>query len=260
MRLPELVQSYVEYCRYIKGAEKSGTLDLSKISWVYPTTFVPLAGYIEKNENRIAVIPPEKTEVKRYLDVLKGIHPNMKKGKSCVPIIQLKTKKDDVDELLKGFEENEHYCGGKNCFNYLVNELIANIYEHSKFTNAYVAAQRYDSKKFTEICFYDNGITIPGSYENKGMRFKDSEAIIQALNGLSSKDEQDRGHGLSSSTNIILKEFGGDIFIVSRKSGVFLSKNLTMGYNLEGINVIQGTMLGIRIPLTTKAVDIYGYV
>ena len=42
----------------------------------------------------------------------------------------------------------------------------------------------------SDYCFMDNGISIPGSFKKSNIPFKnDCDAIIQAVNGMSTKKE-----------------------------------------------------------------------
>ena len=69
---------------------------------------------------------------------------------------------------------------------YIFYELTSNIYDHSKFDNGTVTAGIFPG--YYEFCFMDNGISIPVSLKNSGYFYNDDcDAIIKAINGLSSK-------------------------------------------------------------------------
>ncbi|NOQ55959.1 MAG: ATP-binding protein, partial [Nanohaloarchaea archaeon] len=139
------------------------------------------------------------------------------------------------------------------------NELVDNIYQHSDFKNALVMAQRYENKKFTEICFFDDGITIKGSFLKNGIKFNDTEAIIQALKGVSSKNKE-RGYGLSSNLNLFINGLGGEVLIISGIGAIYWSKTAQKIYKLPDIYKLKGTLISIRIPYPVKMVDIYDYI
>ena len=88
---------------------------------------------------------------------------------------------------------------------FIFHELIGNIYDHSEFNNAYIIGKSYF--EYSEFSFIDDGISIPISLKNNGYAFKnDSQAIMNAINGLSTKNEHgyiERGTGLNNTTNIV---------------------------------------------------------
>lgn len=76
----------------------------------------------------------------------------------------------------------------KNEINFIVHELRNNIYEHSQFSKGLVIGKSYND--FKDISFIDNGINIANSLKNTNNSFKnDCDAIIKAINGLSTKSE-----------------------------------------------------------------------
>lgn len=93
-----------------------------------------------------------------------------------------------------------------NTLNFIFHELTSNIYDHSKFTKGLVMGKNYE--EFKEIAFIDNGITIPTSLKNSNFSFEnDCEAITEAINGLSTKNELgfiERGTGLNNTINIVI--------------------------------------------------------
>ena len=133
------------------------------------------------------------------------------------------------------------------------------MYDHAEFNNALVMAQRYDKKKFLEITFFDDGITIPGSFSKKGLKFSDSEALVQALNGLSAKS-QERGYGLSSNLKILTRGLQGEMFIASGRGAIHITKNTPKLYKLQEEHRLEGTLISVRIPFPTPQVNIYEFI
>jgi len=150
-------------------------------------------------------------------------------------------------------------CGGEHAFKYLLSELIDNIYQHSEFGCANVMAQKYPRLKFVEIAVFDNGISIPGRFEKSGIVSDDCNAIIDAINGLSTKDRE-RGFGLGSCAKIFTQGIMGEILLVSRKGAIYLKKHNVIAYKLEDNNKLKGTLISVRVPISPKIVDIYAYV
>lgn len=67
---------------------------------------------------------------------------------------------------------------------YLLYEILVNVYKHSKFENAYLQLIFHDESQNIEICIFDNGIGIPESFKEASMDSEnDCEAIFEAING-----------------------------------------------------------------------------
>jgi hypothetical protein len=121
-------------------------------------------------------------------------------------------------------------------------------------------AQRYKQLKFTEVGIIDNGISIPGSYENKGLKFSDIEALKEAVQeGLSTKSDE-RGYGLRTSLKILTQGLEADCFIVSRGAGLIMNKYNTLFYEIEKNNIFNGTLISTRIPYKPRNVNIYDFI
>ena len=259
---PDLLNNYLNFCSRREVCLKTNILDLRETNWLYPTTLLPLGIFIKAHKETIDYRPPHNPNVANYISLVTGnLDIDDIQNKSFIPIVSLPIKKDESDKILqyiyKLHNDGKDY-GGENAFKYLIGELVDNMYEHSQFNNALVLAQRYDKKGFVEICFFDDGITIAGSFLNKEIKFEDSKAIVEALNGLSSKNK-DRGYGLSSNLNIFIKGLCGDMLIVSGAGAVFVSKTMQKIYKLKEINSLKGTLISIRIPYPAKEIDIYEY-
>lgn len=107
----------------------------------------------------------------------------------------------------------DHHSSAKSVFAYAVNELVANIYEHSEFSRALALGQRYDHKRFLDLSFFNNGVTIPRSLGAK-ISGSASELIRMAINGKSIKDES-RSFGLRTTFKMFTDGIGADFFVAS---------------------------------------------
>jgi hypothetical protein len=182
---------------------------------------------------------------------------------SYIPIVKIPPTSDELQTALhmlyEQYKQGEH-VGGQSAFKYVIYELTGNIYEHSEFTAGYVMAQAYPKKKFMDICFFDNGIAIPGSFKKHGILFEhDANAIIDALKGRSTKDI-DRGKGLGTSMKVLTEALGGEALIVSGAGLIHLDKSKVEGYILTEMHRLKGTLISARIPFPSEKVNIYEYV
>lgn len=146
-------------------------------------------------------------------------------------------------------------------FKYVTAELVDNIYEHSKFDYAYVMAQRYASHRVVELCFYDDGIGIPGSFSVAGKEFtrrNHFRAIYEAMKGVSTKNESGRGYGLSSNVEMFT-DVGGEVLVVSGFGAIFANKGGIKSYRLASASQMEGTLVSIRVRDRARIPNIYEY-
>ncbi|MHA1359121.1 MAG: hypothetical protein ACTSRC_13445 [Candidatus Helarchaeota archaeon] len=254
----DLGKEYLNYCQLKEIALNTGNLDLSDIEWFFPTCLLPLGIFIKENQE-IHVISPTRPEVSNYINIImKGKIDSSKK--SYIPIIEIPPDVKLREKILEPLISNQNaYVGGQNAFSYFIGELIDNIYEHSKFSIAYVMAQRYNKMKFTEVCIIDNGISIPGSYKNKGYKFNDIEALKEAvLKGLSTKSDE-RGYGLRTTLNLLTNGLEANCLIISGSASLIANKDNNKFHDIEK-SIFNGTLISVRIPYKLSKVNIYEYI
>jgi len=265
LEFPNQLNNFLTFCNLRNSAVESKALDLQLSSWFYPTALLPLGAFIRENRKKIKYVPPANQNVANYISLVIGDLKVESECKTYIPIISLppKSSENESGKLLEcvfKFHNNGKEYGGENAFKYLISELVDNIYQHSEFRNAFVMAQKYEKKRFMEICFFDDGITISGSFAKKGMIFEDSEAILQAINGLSTKGSE-RGFGLGSNLKVFTQGLPGEMLIVSGKGAAFFKANEpTKLYILQDKYKLKGTLISVRIPYPVKEVDIYDFI
>jgi hypothetical protein len=265
---PTLMNEYLEFCEFRRTALTSGILDLRNLKWVYPTTLLPLGSMIRGAGKKLEYKPPEKEDVRGYIDhmvQMKSIA--YSPGRSYIPIALLPRNGINANEVVKPifkFHSNGEKYGGEGAFKYFIWELVNNIYEHSEFTESMVMAQRYEKKGFVEIAFLDNGITINGSLKKAGKGLdEDFDAISRAMEGLSAKKDQGRGYGLWSTTRLCIEGLGGNMLIVSGAGAVYYgeARQLRKKYKLSQEYLrLEGTLISLMIPYPAKKVEVNEYV
>jgi len=260
-----LVDSYLLFCQYREECNKNSVMDLAKCDWLYPTSLLPLIAFMKEKKDSITYNPPLLQEVNNYIKLIMGEIDPVYKLSSYLPIVSLPSSIQEQDNVLKKIYDchnNGKYFGGENAFKYMIGELVGNIYEHSKFNNAFVMAQHYGKRSenpFAEISFFDDGITIPGSYAKVGMVFEDDEALIRAINGLSTRGKE-RGFGLGTNVRLVTEGFKGQILVVSRNAAILIGKGVQNLYKLSEPHILQGTLISVRIPISEKEVQLYDYI
>lgn len=256
---PPLVESYLQYCDIAAECKENKVLNLSTIEWIYPGCLLPILGTLK--QNGMKYIPPKNPSVEKYLNIMEKNHRSP--PQTAVPIVPLpKGDRDnkEANRQAQKITDDGKITGGKQATAYFIDELVNNIYDHSKFNNAFIMAQRYNKMKFMEIGFYDDGVSIPGSYREYGMKFTDIEAVKAALDGVSSKMGQERGYGLCTSVKLLREGLDAEIFVVSKGAGFHFSPRNIEAFDLKNRGILDGTLVCARIPFTTKDVDIYDYI
>lgn len=260
--LPFLVFQYRKYCDCVENFVKTGTIDLRRETWVPPTFTLPIALLIMENLGAPRRWPA-KGDTASYLEKVLSTRVEDRRSKGYIPLARLPSDVNNLGVVLENVYEiqkgERSAFGGDMAFKYVVSELVDNIYEHSKFKIAFVMAQRYPKMGYVELAFIDDGITIHGSYKQHGKQFKPWQAIIEALNGLSTKSEE-RGWGLQTSTAIFREGLNGQILIVSGAGAVYLDRSKTMQYRLSKNQRMKGTLISVRVPYPSPNVDIYKYI
>ena len=114
---------------------------------------------------------------------------------------------------------------------------------------------------YYEFSFLDDGITIPNSLKKVNYPIKnDSDALLKAINGLSSKKELgyvERGTGLNNTTNIVTSGSDGELLIVSGCALIHITKDNIIAREIPN-DCIDGTLVSLRMKLNKK-IDIYKY-
>jgi hypothetical protein len=189
--LPALLENYFRFCSVRSRFRTEKPLGVSR-RHLSPMFMLPLGDFLKKNAPKRSL--PKAVCLDFFVSGARGGF-----DKDC-RILELPTRKENAEEMMEAFFEacgNGLAFGGENAFKYVTNEIVTNIYEHSGFTHAYLMAQ--EQSGFMDLCFYDDGVSIPGSFKRRGMNFSsDVEAIAEAVNGLSTKGGMERGYGLGT--------------------------------------------------------------
>ena len=238
----------------IKNNQESKIMDLSKYSFIAPPTLLPILQYMELN-NIYKYIPNAATRA--YLEKVLG---RKKCTDTTIPLRKLKTfhyndyfqVADNIELYLSDLTDEIVLLMPSNVdtqsVNVLFYEMLTNIYKHSNCDNAYILCQKYPRANTIDICVIDDGIIIPGSFEQWGMDFSnDSEAIYDAINGRTTDKEKYNlhGRGLNTSANITSLGFGEEMLIASRNGVCTVNKRGVRTWN-KNMPFIDGTFVTLR--------------
>ncbi|HJH28402.1 MAG TPA: hypothetical protein C5S51_01710 [Methanosarcinaceae archaeon] len=257
---PTILNEYINFCNIRKNALATNNLDISACNFIHPTCLLPLILF-KKEHNDMRYVPPP-SQVANYMSIIENRH--HQQSSSYLPIHRLSFNRsetdDDIDQLCDHHNNGIEY-GDESAFRFMITELIDNIYQHSQFNFAAFMAQRYDTKGFVEITIMDDGMSIPCSFEKHGIDYKnDCDAITAAINGKSTKIDGNRGYGLPDTTNLYVNGCGAEFFLVSRNGALYKNRDDENLYNTEGLYILNGTLITVRIPCPTNKVQIYNYI
>ncbi len=234
---------------------------MSSYSWFYPTSLILLSFFRRENIDYQYIEPDSNVE--QYIKTI--LNSTYSENSSYVPITyfsKYENHKDKIIDKLQTKYNNGNHYGGPNAFNFLMNELIDNIYTHSDFTKACVMAQQYKAKGFVEISIYDNGISIPSCFEKHGVEFSsDCEAIQKAISGTSTKDKK-RGFGLNRTIKMYTDDVNdiAEFLLISRNGAIYINKNDTRKiYSLKEPFTLHGTLISIRLSYPATKINAAQY-
>jgi len=250
--LPELINSYKQ-ALYCIDNYKNDTLDLSSVRFFYPTTLTILSPFIKSNKPK--EIRFNNRDVLQYFNIV--MHDNVNVSKTFIPCIELTKISANYDkEVCRIYDYIQEWS--ENIYKplaFVMDELVGNVYQHAKHNNAYVLAQYYPNRRFVEVAIIDDGIGIPNSLRNAHKfvnTINDSDLIIKAIEGYSSKPEEGRAFGLGSSLRIVVERLNGEALVASIKGMIYLN-NYNREMLISDTGYIKGTLIGIRIPIHDNA-------
>lgn len=254
------MRDYLVYAKVREQVFDTGDMDLGSVKFLTPTTLLPLSITVRKSHGTFRMIPPPDPNVQDYLEFMMDNYGIARLNKQTyLPIVGLPENEVDSQPILKKIYQLGGDIGGKNAFRYLVGELVDNIYQHSSFKNALVMAQKYQRKDVMQLCIIDDGITIAGSLRLAGIDLEDDQAIVDALQGASSKKDRERGKGLGTSLKLMMEGYRGKMLVVSGRGAVHYQEGNPIKYRLSDKFKYEGTLISMVIPLIDKEVNVYDY-
>ena len=147
----------------------------------------------------------------------------------------------------------------QNTMKFIFYELTGNIYDHSKFSEGCISGRLMNAQYDFRVA--DNGISIKNSFKNAGYEIEnDSDALIKAVNGLSTKNDLgyiERGTGLNNTVNIVVNGFDGEFLLISGDVILYINSEKVISQK-NPKKLSTGTIVNLRLDLTTK-IDMYNY-
>ena len=254
---PALMYNFNKYVKIMNQHDiyNEEIINIDSCDFLTPTIVLPLMSFIYNYNKRIK--EHENPKVNDYLHKVLGIK---KHTDTTLPFRWLDETTDNSEELTKEILSiMDPIPEMEQSLKYIFHEIITNVYDHSSFDNGFVIGQYWPKLNETDYCFMDNGISIPGSFKKANIPFEnDCDAIIQAINGMSTKDNDEfigRGTGLNTVVNIVTQGARGIVLIASGNGVIEITRNHVIAKKIPD-DYITGTLVSLRVR-SNKAIDIY---
>ncbi|MHB2018047.1 MAG: hypothetical protein ACYCW6_13940 [Candidatus Xenobia bacterium] len=201
-------------------------IDLSQIRFSNPFSTLPLAALslASQQDRRVQIRPPEDENCRAYLKAIQFPEGGrLKPGRSYSPVLRWAPEDDtDVAAALYAFFREEMGGGDFSIDSviYPFSELWDNIANHAESDSGWCQWQYYPADGRLDVCVLDRGISFAGAYRTAGQELSDREAVVKALDGVSTKGGRERGFGLRTSVRLITASaFNGRFCCISGSAG-----------------------------------------
>lgn len=249
--------------------------DFNNVESIHPLFSASLSLYANFCDKHIEVINA-KPIIEQYLndihfehildirsnDILCDID-NSYTVKAYIPICSFPADSDYIQQRLQTIIQNQSKSEGiATPLSYILGELICNIAQHAETDKVFFFSEYTENDNAFNICIADKGIGIFGSYVKNDKYISkigdsDADALKIANEGYSTKnlpDAENRGFGISTSKNMLVKGLGGAFYMMSG-SALQISETgktdrfLELPKNVEW----QGTLIYLKFPCKAKS-------
>lgn len=255
-----------------EGAKGDVVWDFSSATFFHPFFLAPLAIYRQECGKHVGItgIQPR---IATYLDTVCFARPLRTGGdgtdgmlaayanRSYTPVCQFDLGQCDTDKMQTVFQNIVKRQSGiaaamTTPLSYMLGELVDNMNEHSDGSHGYLFSQYLQRESCIDVVIADNGRTVYGSYVKTGRHMDDigtneAEALKMANHGVSTKnrpDAENRGYGISTSKNMLVKGMGGAFFMLSGGAFHRSDSGGDIYINLPPDITWRGTVVLLRIP------------
>lgn len=251
--------------RKLEDASQSDhvALDLSDARFAIPAFLAPVAVSIQNiTSSGTDVSVNSSGDTGRYIREIgfpEGqVHPTTSHD-TALPLCLLNTDANEdaveivgskIYDLLKNHLPDQPK-GVINGIQYTIYEIIDNVDQHSLCEQGTLLVQYYPHKDSLDICVADNGLSIPGTYDQHDIDYQnDHDALEKALDGISTKQDfgHKRGYGLRTSTKMVCHGLNGVILLSSRNASIIKRGNKQPSKVLED-HFWPGTVFIARLNL-----------
>lgn len=252
-----LLSDFKEYIKIMNQHDfyNDEIINIDSCRFLSPTFLLPLMSFVFNYDKKVK--EPQNPITNKHLLKILGLKEH---NDTTFPFRQINKAYDNSFQLTTEILKIMNYPKqNDSVLKFIFYELINNVYDHSNFDNGFVIGQNYPNVNISDFCFMDNGISIPGSFKKYDYPFEnDCDAIIQAINGVSTKNEKEfieRGTGLNNTVNIVTNGGNGAILFVSGTGLIYITKNRVIAKTIPE-HYIKGTLISVRFK-NDKKINIY---
>jgi len=146
---------------------------------------------------------------------------------------------------------------------YIADEIIDNITEHADTAEGYVSAAWNDNSVTVSIA--DAGKTVYGSYVDGDFDqiYSDQVALQAAVSGLSTKNlpgAENRGYGISTSADMIVRGMSSTLIILSGRGLLFRDVRRNDFTELPEPIFMPGTLVCFTMPVHKPEFNLYNHI
>lgn len=250
--------------------ESHWRLDLSHVTFAFPTGMAPLVATIQSLTNKgwhFDVVPPNDSRLDDYFETVgwwPGIRaeqaPPLRRGKTYVPL----TAYDSHEELNPLIKQITHHLaastvwqeGVLDTIGWVLNEIADNVLLHAgRGTRGWIQMSELPKKSRLEIVVVDCGIGVTESLREAipGLQ-DDREALQKAIQqGVTRNLEVGQGNGLAGSVRLATAANGW----ANLHSGQGMLRVMPDTVHLEQGPHHAGTLVEVTLP-TDKPIDVAG--
>lgn len=245
--------------------------DLSDLNFISPLVALPLSAYINFTGSKIGTGADKHASYLSAIRFPEGIDSvscferQVQADKTFVPISVLKKEKGIEREGLEtqfATMINKiigSVAGAQSAIYHPITELVTNIFEHSKQDKGFIFGQYFKNRQFLDICIVDCGRGLASAYKQEmNLELTDQEAIIEVMQGNSTKPGRDRGYGVRSSKRVVCEGLGGEFILLSGGATLFSAQKRERIVSLPQF-YWQGVIVAYRIPKPSGPIDIYPF-
>jgi hypothetical protein len=249
-------------------------LDLTDAQWTVPMYLSPVAVAVQElHAAGVEVDVQCSNKIRQYIQQIGFPDGHVRPSESydnSLPLCLLNTDADEdaieivgskIYELLRTHLPNQPR-GVLSGIQYTIAEIIDNVDQHSRCRHGTLLVQYYPRKEALDICVADDGVSIPGTYDEFGIDYVDAvDAVRKALRGISTKPDlgHERGYGLRTTTRMVCDGLHGSILLSSNEATLYKEGSGDPTVVLPDQRW-PGTVFAARLNLPDEAFDWEQYV
>ncbi len=242
MVLKNLFDNYMEFEEIFKN--KTGVIINLENLELNPTTILPLLCFCKHQNLKL------KNDKNEYDFLINNLNKEVLFSK--LPSSRIES--DELNFITNYMKNLDSEYGGYFALRHISSELTNNVYDHAKAENkllqSYIFSKLNVVDEKLDICIVDDGLSIPGLFEECGVDFDDDcNAVEKAIGAFSTVSDKfyERGNGLRTIVRLISEGNNGEMLIISRNGSLHICGENYNYYLLDDEHTFNGTLVSVRL-------------